>query len=188
MTFRAALPAFAAVLACAGPASAAHAETVPAKAGLWASASTVVLNGKTLPTLFDIHGIPEAKKAQLRQAMAQAGLPAGWNPSIACQTATRIDLEDILAKMKADGCTPKVTSNTGSRITGTLDCAANGSRGSGTVEVTGVGSNTVTYLLTMTGTMNGAPMTYKATTISKFIGADCSALPPGVDADMLSQQ
>jgi hypothetical protein len=185
MNFRAALPALAFLSACLLPA-AADAQTVPAKPGLWASASQVVLNGKPMPTLFDIRGIPETKKTQLRQAMAQAGLPAGWNPSLDCRTETEVDLQAIMAKMQADGCAPKITSNTGSRITGTMDCEADGTKGHGTVEVTGIGSNAVTYLMTMTGTINGAPMTYKATTVSKFIGADCSQLPPGVDASMLS--
>ncbi|WP_443750829.1 DUF3617 domain-containing protein [Asticcacaulis solisilvae] len=166
----------------------AHAQTVPAKPGLWASASQAVLNGKTLPTIFDIHGVPEAKKTQLRQAMAQAGLPAGWNPSLTCETATRIDLQTILGQMKAEGCTPEVTSNSGSRITGKVTCASGPTTGTGTVEVSGIGSAQVTYVLNMTGTISGAPMTYKATTVSKFIGSDCSQLPPGVDADMLSGQ
>lgn len=186
MTFRAALPALALLASSLLPAMA-NADTVPTKPGLWASASQVVLNGKPMPTIFDIKGVPEAKKAQLRQAMAPAGLPAGWSPSIDCQTQAQVDLEQIMAKMQADGCTPKITSNTGSRITGTMDCAADGTKGHGTVEVTGIGSTSVTYLMTMTGTINGAPMTYKATTVSKFIGADCSQLPPGVDAGMLSQ-
>jgi len=185
MTVRAALPALA-IAAFVLPAVA-HAQTVPAKPGLWASASQVVLNGKPMPTIFDIRGIPDAKKAQLRQAMAQAGLPAGWNPSLDCQTESEIDLQAMLARMQADGCAPKITSNTGSRITGTMDCEADGTKGHGTVEVTGIGSSAVTYLMTMTGTINGAPMTYKATTVSKFIGSDCSQLPPGVDESMLSQ-
>ena len=185
MTFRAALPALALLAASLLPAVA-DAQTVPTKSGLWASASSVVLNGKPMPTIFDIKGIPEAKKTQLRQAMAQAGLPAGWNPSLDCQTETEVDLQAMMAKMQADGCTPKITSNTGSRITGTMDCAADGTKGHGTVEVTGIGSTAVTYLMTMTGTINGAPMTYKATTISKFIGADCAHLPPGIDAGTLS--
>ncbi|MBW8883097.1 MAG: DUF3617 domain-containing protein, partial [Asticcacaulis sp.] len=170
MTFRAIIPALACstVLAVAG--SGAHAQTVPAKPGLWASASQAVLNGKALPTIFDIHGVPEAKKTQLRTAMAQAGLPAGWNPSLTCQKATEVNLQDILANMKAEGCTPKITSNAGGHITGTMTCASGASQGNGTVDVSGVGSSAVTYVMTMTGTMNGAPMTYKATTVSKFIG------------------
>ncbi len=185
MTSRAALPALTLIAACLLPA-AANAQTVPTKAGLWASASQVVLNGKAMPTIFDIRGVPDAKKTQLRQAMAQAGLPAGWNPSLDCQTETQVDLQAMMAKMQADGCTPKITSNTGNRITGTMDCTADGTKGHGTVEVTGIGSTSVTYLMTMTGTINGAPMTYKATTVSRYIGADCSQLPPGVDADMLN--
>ena len=186
MNIRATLPVLSLVTAALLPAMA-TAQTVSTKPGLWASASTVVLNGKTLPTIFDIHGIPETKKTQLRSAMAQAGLPAGWNPSLDCQTATEVDLQQILARMQADGCTPRITSNSGGRITGTMDCAADGAQTKGTVEVTGVGSAAVTYLLNMTGTMNGAPMTYKATTVSKLIAADCSHLPPGVDPSMLSR-
>lgn len=188
MISRTAFPAFAAALVCAALAPALHAQTVPAKPGLWASASQAVINGKPLPTIFDIHGIPESQKTQLRQAMAQAGLPAGWNPSLTCEKATEVDLQTILGQMKAEGCDPEITSNTGSHITGKVQCASGPSKGSGTVDVSGVGSAQVTYVLNMTGTINGAPMTYKATTISKFIGSDCSQLPPGVDESMLSGQ
>jgi len=180
-------PTLACFAACLLPA-AGHAQTVPAKPGLWASASQAVLNGKPMPTIFDIHGIPEGQKTQLRQAMAQAGLPAGWNPSLTCEKATEVDLQTILGQMKAEGCDPEITSNTGSRITGKVTCASGPTTGSGTVEVSGVGSAQVTYVLNMTGTINGTPMTYKATTISKFIGSDCSRLPPGVDQSMVTEQ
>lgn len=165
----------------------ARAQTVPAKPGLWAQASEAILNGKKLPTLFDIKGVPEAKKAQLRQSMAAAGLPAGWNPSLSCEKASQIDLQDVLASMKAQGCSASITSRTADHISANLQCKSESGMATGTANVSGISSSSVTYVMNLTGTMYGQPMTYKATSINKFLGSDCSALPAGVDASMLNK-
>ncbi|ESQ83768.1 DUF3617 family protein [Asticcacaulis benevestitus] len=165
----------------------AQAQTVPAKPGLWAQASEAVLNGKKLPTLFDIKGVPEAKKNQLRQSMAAAGLPAGWNPSLSCEKATQVDLQEVLANMKAQGCAASITSQTADHISANLQCKSETGIATGTANVSGINSSSVTYVMNLTGTMYGQPMTYKATSINKFLGSDCSALPAGVDASMLSR-
>ena len=174
-------------MSVAGLVMAAQAQTVPAKPGLWASASKVELNGRAMPTLFDINGIPDAKKAQMRQSMAAAGLPAGWNPFLTCETATQVDLQEVLDKMKAQGCTAAITSQTGSRVTASLQCTNVSGNGAGTVEVTGIGTTTVNYVANLSGVMLGQPMTYKGSTVSRFLGSSCTDLPPGVDASMVTQ-
>ncbi len=164
----------------------AAAQTVPAKAGLWASASQVQLNGKAMPTIFDIKGVPDAKKAQLRQAMSAAGLPAGWSPSINCQQETQVDLQKVFADLAAQGCNAAINSQTGDHISANLQCKNENGTAAGTTEVSGIGSSTVTYVANLNGTMYGKPLVYKSMTISKFIGSDCSALPAGVTPDMLN--
>jgi hypothetical protein len=166
----------------------AYAQTVPSKPGLWASASEVLVDGKKMPTIFEINGVSEAKKQQLRQSMAAAGLPAGWNPSITCETASEVDIQQVLASMKADGCVGTITSRTQTHITADLQCKSPQGNSIGKADVSGVGSTTVTYVINMTGTLYGKPMTYKASTTSKFLGSDCSTLPAGVDPSMVGAQ
>jgi hypothetical protein len=167
---------------------AAYAQTVPSKPGLWASASEVVLNGKKMPTIFEINGVPEAKKQQLRQSMAAAGLPAGWNPSLTCETASEVDIQQVLASMKADGCVGTITSRTPTHITADLQCKSPQGNSIGKADVSGVSTSTVTYVINMTGMLYGKPMTYKASTTSKFLGSDCSNLPAGIDPSMVDAQ
>jgi hypothetical protein len=141
-----------------------------------------------MPTIFEIKGIPEAKKAALRQSMAEAGLPAGWNPSLTCETASEVNLQKVLADMNAQGCAATLTSRTSTHITADLQCKAPSGSSTGKADVSGSGTSTLNYVITMNGQIYGKPAIYKASTVSKFIGTNCSQLPAGIDQGMMTHR
>jgi hypothetical protein len=160
------------------------AQMIPSKAGLWADASEVIINGKKMPTIFDIKGMPAEALASQAAFMASVGLPKGWGLSLHCETELKVDLQKIFADLKDKGCTPTLTNQTSDNISGNLSCVNEFGSGAGTVSVQNINTNVVTYIADMKGSLYGQPMTYKATTISKYLGSDCQNLPKGLELSM----
>jgi hypothetical protein len=167
--------------------SAVAAQSVPTKPGLWASASEVMINGTKAPTLFDIKGVPEAQKAAMAAAMAQMGLPAGWNPSLSCQTQSTINIQTVIANVKDQGCTATVTETAADHVKYRLACKGNMGVAAGEGSVTGIGTSKATYTMALNGTANGRPMAYRTTSISKFVGPSCANPPAGINPDWIGR-
>jgi hypothetical protein len=167
--------------------SVAHAQTVPTKPGLWATASEVVINGRKMPTLFDIKGVPQAQKDAMAGAMSQLGLPAGWSPSLNCQTASAVNIQEVMAKAQAQGCTATLTETAGDHVKYKMACKSNAGAASGDGTVTGIGSNQVKYVMNLTGTTMGKPMTYRAISINKYVGPSCANPPAGIDPSWIGR-
>lgn len=169
--------------------SSAHAQPVPAKPGLWASASQVTINGNLTPTIFDIKGaMSDAEKAAMKQAMAALGLPTDANPGLSCETATQIEIEDVMADLKSKGCLTTITEQTPDHINFTADCNSEGMKANGKGSVTGVNTNTVIFHAELNGVFNGVPINYVGKNTTQFVGPDCANPPAGIDPKWIGQK
>lgn len=165
------------------PALSAQAQSISVKPGLWASASVNTLNGRKMPSIFDIKGaLTPAQKSSLAAAMAKVGLPAGGSPHLACQQSAEFE---IPKPDSAEQCTTQVKPAGASSGTFTMSCksAAATAAGAGTYEV--VDQSSATIKLSIKGTSQGMPINYESTSVHKWIGSDCDAPPPGVDPSLV---
>ena len=160
----------------------ARAQSIQVKPGLWATATNGTVNGKKLPTLFDIQGaLPAEQRAAITAAMAQAGLPAGWNPSLHCQRSDAYVLQRTEA---LKGCTTQVTPDSATAGTVTLACTGDATgKGRGTYKV--VGGTAATVQWTVEAVVQGRPLKLEQTMQSRWIGPACSKPPAGLDPEMV---
>jgi len=176
----------------AAGATAALAQTYPARPGLWASAHQATMDGKKLPGQLDIKGgmSPQQRQAII-QAMAQLGLPAGWSPSLSCETATQVSVQETLRKAQMDGCKVNVTDQRSDSLRFKMSCTPTAGQGahmgpmSGTGEVTGIGGQEVKMGTRIQASIQGRMVNYESQTVSKWVGADCKHPPAGLDPSMV---
>lgn len=58
------------------------AQSLDARPGLWAEASSSITNGKAMPTIFDVKGgLPAGEKARTKQVMAKRACRRTGTPS-----------------------------------------------------------------------------------------------------------
>ena len=158
----------------------AQAQSISVKPGLWASASVNTLNGRKMPTIFDINGaLTPQQKSSLAAAMAKVGLPTGGSPHLDCQQSPEFALPK---PQSVDDCTTQVKPGDTTSGTFTMSCksATASGMGNGSYQVTDKSSATVKVTFKGT-TAQGMPITYESTSVHKWIGSDCSAPPPGID-------
>ncbi|WP_431259982.1 DUF3617 domain-containing protein [Roseateles chitinivorans] len=160
-----------------------QAQSISVKPGLWASASVNTLNGRKMPTIFDIKGALTAQqKSSLSAAMAQLGLPAGGSPHLDCQKSA----EFALPKPESvEQCTTQLKPADASSGTFTMSCKSDvvSGTGAGTYEVKD--KSTATVKVSFKGsTVQGQPLSYDSSSVHKWIGSDCDAPPPGVDPSL----
>jgi len=152
------------------------------KPGLWATATRVVLNDTPVPTVFDgTHPAGAAHRAELAAVMKQFGLPAGWQPGMACQKTASYALP-ALDPLK--GCTAQVTAQ--GQHEGLLQVVCEGqttAKGSGTVSVTA--GDTATTRLSVQGQAQGKPLKLEVHTEAKWLGPRCDQAPQGIDPSWL---
>lgn len=164
--------------------TAAPAQTLEARTGLWASAHQTLVNGNRMPNIFDLKkGLSQQEKDDIAGAMKRLGLPAGWSPALDCGTSKTYDVPAIVQKANADGqCKVDGLTPTASGASFKLNC---GSTDAGTVSGTGdvkvTGGTESQIKVVMNGTVNGMPMKFEQTTVSKWVGPDCSNPPAGID-------
>ncbi|TXD70502.1 DUF3617 family protein [Mitsuaria sp. TWR114] len=158
----------------------AQAQSISVKPGLWASASVNTLNGRKMPTIFEINGaLTPQQKSSLAAAMAKVGLPTGASPHLDCQQSPEFALPK---PQSVDDCTTQVKPGDATSGTFTMSCksATASGMGNGSYQVTDKSSATVKVTFKGT-TAQGMPITYESTSVHKWIGSDCSAPPPGID-------
>lgn len=161
-----------------------QAQSISVKPGLWASASVNTLNGRKMPTIFDINGaLTPQQKTSLAAAMAKAGLPTGGNPHLDCQQSSEFALPK---PQSVDDCTTQVKPGDATSGSFTMSCksATASGTGAGTYQVTDKSSATIKVAFKGT-TAQGMPLTYESTSVHKWIGSDCSAPPPGIDPSLM---
>jgi hypothetical protein len=162
----------------------AQAQSISVKPGLWASASVNTLNGRKMPTIFDINGALTAQqKSSLSAAMTKVGLPAGGSPHLACQQSAEFTLPK---PESVEQCTTQVKPADATAGTFTMSCKsemANGT-GVGTYEVKDKTTATVKVAFKGT-TAQGVPLSYESNSVHKWVGSDCNTPPAGVDSSLM---
>jgi len=184
MRFSAFLRTSLAVTAVLAAASPTLAQSISVKPGLWASASVNTLNGKPLPTIFDIKGaLTPQQKSSLSAAMAKAGLPTGGNPHLDCQQSSEFALPK---PQSVDDCTTTVKPGDATSGSFTMSCksATASGTGTGTYQVTDKSSATIKVAF-KGSTAQGMPIAYESTSVHKWIGSDCASPPPGIDPSLM---
>lgn len=165
----------------------AAAQTIEARPGLWAEAHVSTLNGKRMPSILDIQGaLKPQERAAIVNAMNQLGLPAGWAPALSCASTSSYDVQ-ALAKSAGDGaCTVSIIEQRrdGARFAVSCTGQLNG-KGQGEVKVLNQVQAESRY--SMDGTYQGQPVKFEQKSQSKWIGADCSHPPQGIDPSWLKQ-
>ncbi len=162
-----------------------QAEPLAFRPGLWAGASNTTLNGQRLPTVLDIQGAMQpAERQAIVDAMAQAGLPAGWAPRLECAPTGSLNLAAIKG---AEGCSANVTSQNASGASFDVVCRGrmNG-KGHGTVKV--IDDRNATGHWTMDGVAMGLPVRMEQSIQAKWIGDSCTDMPPGIDRAWLNRR
>lgn len=166
------------------------ATTVAVQPGLWVGASETTINGKRLPTMLDIRGaLSPEQKSQITKAMSTHGLPAGWQPATMCVSASSYDLNAFLSAAGRQGCTLSSVQSTPGHVRFKGHCDLPNSGVGPTVgEVEGelsLTGKTDWHMETrMTGTIGGYAMTSASKQVGKWIGADCRAVPKGLEANL----
>ncbi len=160
-----------------------QAQSISVKPGLWASASVNTLNGRKMPTIFDIQGALTAQqKSSLSAAMAKLGLPAGGSPHLDCQKSA----EFALPKPESvEQCTTQLKPADASSGTFTMSCKSEMVTGTGVGTYEVKDKSTATVKVSFKGsTVQGQPLSYDSSSVHKWIGSDCDAPPPGVDPSL----
>ncbi len=169
----------AAVMAASiGLVGAAQAQSVSVKPGLWASSTAGTVNGHKLPSIFDIKGaLTPQQKSSLAAGMEQLGLPVG-SPNLSCQESETFTLPK---PKQTEQCTfTAVPADANSGLI-KMSCAGEvkGS-GEGRYKVTGKTMATIDWRMEGTA-QGGAPLKVEQTTVYKWVQADCSQPPQGMD-------
>ncbi|MFX1680498.1 DUF3617 family protein [Mitsuaria sp. CC2] len=162
-----------------------QAQSISVKPGLWASASVNTINGRKMPTIFDINGALTAEqKSSLAAAMAKVGLPAGGSPHLACQQSAEFSLPK---PESVEQCTTQVKPANGSSGTFTMSCKSEmvSGTGVGTYEVKDKTAATVKVSF-KGSTAQGQPLSYDSSSVHKWIGSDCDTPPAGVDPALMT--
>lgn len=159
-----------------------NAQTVSVKPGLWASSTAGTVNGQKLPSILDIKGaLTPQQKSALVSGMQQLGLPAG-SPSLACQETETFALPK---PQSTEQCT--FTASPSDATSGTIRMSCNGQlKGSGQGSYKVTGKTTATLDWKMEGTTpQGTPIKMEQTTVYKWVQADCSQPPKGLDPSLV---
>lgn len=161
-----------------------QAQSVSVKPGLWASSTTGTVNGHKLPSIFDIKGaLTPQQKSSLAAGMQQLGLPVG-SPNLSCQETETFTLPK---PQQTEQCTFTAVPSDATSGTIKMSCAGD-MKGSGEGRYKVTGKTTATMDWRMEGTTQGAPIKVEQTTVYKWVQADCSQPPKGMDpalAEML---
>ncbi|HEX5374439.1 MAG TPA: DUF3617 family protein [Aquabacterium sp.] len=167
-------------LACAGEAS------LNGRAGLWVEASLVTMNGVKLPGVLDVQGgLAPADVQQIRGAMKTLGLPEGWDPKLVCLTPDAFDV--AVATQKAAGVcpSPELVIH-GNSVKYQARCETGADQRlvvSGDVSV----QNEVemTQSSRQEVLVRGLKTVTEARSVSRWLGADCSQAPKGIEPQWL---
>ncbi|ANH69769.1 DUF3617 family protein [Mitsuaria sp. 7] len=160
-----------------------QAQSISVKPGLWASASVNTLNGRKMPTIFDIKGALTAQqKSSLSAAMAKLGLPAGGSPHLDCQQSA----EFALPKPESvEQCTTQLKPADASSGTFTMSCKSEMVTGTGVGTYEVKDKSTATVKVSFKGsTVQGQPLSYDSSSVHQWVGSDCSSPPAGLDPSL----
>ncbi len=160
---------------------AANAQTVSVKPGLWASSTAGTMNGHKLPSILDIKGaLTPQQKSALVSGMQQLGLPVG-SPGLACQETESFALPK---PQSTEQCT--FNASPSDATSGIIQMSCNGQlkgSGQGTYKVSGKTTATLDWKMEGT-TPQGTPIKMEQTTVYKWVQADCSQPPKGLDPSL----
>jgi len=170
--------------AAAALAAGAQAQSVNVKPGLWASSTAGTVNGRKMPSILDVNGaLTPQQKSALVAGMQQLGLPPG-SPNLSCQETETFTLPK---PQSTEQCS--FTASPSDASSGTIQMTCNGQAkgsGQGSYKVTGKTSATMNWKVEVVS--QGTPIKMEQTTVFKWVQADCSQAPKGMDpelADML---
>jgi hypothetical protein len=160
-----------------------QAQSISVKPGLWASASVNTLNGRKMPTIFDIKGALTAQqKSSLSAAMAKLGLPTGGSPHLDCQQSAEFTLPK---PESVEQCTTQLKPADASSGTFTMSCKSEMVTGTGVGTYEVKDKSTATVKVSFKGsTTQGMPLSYDSSSVHKWIGSDCNAAPDGLDPSL----
>ena len=172
-----------AVMACLC-AQGVFAQTLPSRPGLWAEATEVKINGNAMPSGLD--DLDASMRSSIAQAMRKLGLPAGWSPRMSCRTPADLNLQNWLAKAAKD-CGNLSSKLSGNKLSVSGTCSQGGSvaqlKGSAQFN----GDKEMVYQARVETTFRGKQVVSETHSISKWVGADCSNPPPGIDPAWLDE-
>lgn len=167
-------------LACAADAS------LNGRAGLWVEASMITMNGIKLPGVLDAPaGLAPAEVTHIREAMKNLGLPEGWDPKLVCMTREAFDV--AVATQKAAGVCPSPEIKVqGSSVRYQARCETGGDQ---RLAVTGDVSIREGVEMTQNSRqevlVRGLTMVTEARSVSRWLGADCTQAPKGIEPQWL---
>ncbi|TAK77009.1 MAG: DUF3617 family protein [Aquabacterium sp.] len=174
------------VLACAAIPTGACAQSLDARPGLWAEASSSIINGKAMPTIFDVKGgLPAGEKARIKQVMAKLGLPPNWNPKLQCLTKASFDSAEVIRKAAASCPSPSVKAR-GNEISYSARCQEQGTEAQVTGNVRAVSDTEIRSNSRVEAQVQGQKVVSEHQTVSKWLGADCTQPPAGIDPQWLA--
>ncbi|MES2886417.1 MAG: DUF3617 family protein [Pseudomonadota bacterium] len=153
--------------------------TLQFKPGLWAIATNGTFNGGRLPTILDPQAtMPPSQRQAMAGVMRQAGLPAGWSPYLECSRG-KVAL-DLAAIKGIEGCQATATHSSATSASFDLVCRGQISgKGQGTVTILSDTSAEGRWMLD--GGVMSLPVRMSQSMQARWLGKDCSQLPPGID-------
>jgi hypothetical protein len=150
-----------------------------AKAGLWESASTTVMEVGLPPNVPNAAKMPPEERAKLERALA----PGGGKPITAservCMSKETLDPWDSYGTGQgaAADCKRTVLQQSPQRLRMALVCG--GGKSTGEADFTAVGTDRVVGRITMVSKSERGDSKLNVQTESRWIGADCGSLKPG---------
>jgi hypothetical protein len=173
-----------ALLSLAAP-QCSFAQMLNGRPGLWVEVRALSLNGESVPgPLITSNGLNPDQKAQLKQALSKLGLPENWTPRLACLTKGSFDVQAAVRQAALDCPKPTVKSK-GNRATFSARCKHDDTvaRLTGEIEVIGGTEFRQTYVTQ--ASLQGVKVHSQTRTISKWVRADCSVPPEGINIEWL---
>lgn len=172
-------------VACAAIHTGACAQSLDARPGLWAEASTSTINGKAAPTIFDVKGgLQEGEKARIKQVMGKLGLPQNWNPKLQCLTKASFNAAEVLRKSAVSCPSPSVKAK-GNEISYSARCHEQGADAVVTGSVRAVSDTEIRESSRAEALVQGNKYVTEHQAVRKWLGADCTQPPAGIDPQWL---
>lgn len=166
--------------ACAGDTS------LNGRAGLWVEASMITMNGIKLPGVLDAPaGVAPAEVTDIREAMKKLGLPEGWDPKLVCLTRDSFDVAAATQKAAGVCPSPEIVVQ-GNSVKYQARCDTSGDQ---RLAVTGDVNVREGVEMTQNSRqevlVRGLKMVTEARSVSRWLGADCSQAPKGIEPQWL---
>ena len=150
-----------------------------ARAGLWESASTTVVEVGLPPNVPNAAKMPPEERAKLERALAPwGGKPITTNERM-CMSAETLDPWDSYGTGQgaAADCKRTVLQQTPQRVKMALVCS--GGKSTGDADFTAVGTDRVVGKITMLTKSDRGDSKLNVQMESRWVGADCGSLKPG---------